>query len=937
MAGTTKMISFNCKNVMRSVNCVRSLCRTADIVALQETWLLPHDIQFLGSIDDNFAFTGNSSVDTSVGVLSGRPYGGVALLWRKAVFPCVSVLECKSTRLAAIKITQSDRAFLIITVYMPYERAENLIEFTNCLSEIYAIVESNDVETVFVLGDFNAHPGESFTTELLNFCNEQSWSCIDMELLPSDTYTFVSDANGRRRWLDHCVVTAAARDTVLKVSVVYGVYWSDHTPFLVECNIKAIKPKTVPSYNSLNKVQWGERDDGQIDRYHGFCHSKLKDVDFSSEFVHCANKSCSDGSHKLILDNMYHSIVCILSKAAELTYKGAEGNRRYKCVPGWNKHVGGAHREARHWYQTWLMYGKPSSGYFHSKMCESRKTFKAKLKYCQDNEKQIKLDIIAQHHTKKQFGKFWKGTNRLNPKTSLPVSVAGTSDPRDIANKFQRHFRVQSQASREHVAESCHETEEHVRFSAKQVAGVIKGMVRGKSPGHDSLSIEHLKYAGVHLPRVLALFFNLCISHCHLPDDLMYTLVVPIMKNRTGDASDLGNYRPISLATVIAKVLDSLLDKHLGAHIELQDNQFGFRPSLSTESAILCLKQTVQYYTERNTPVFACFLDLSKAFDLVSYDVLWKKMVNDTTLPLDIVSIFKYWYSNQRNSVRWAGVHSDMYRLECGVRQGGLTSPKLFNLYMNRLIEELNSTNVGCHIDGVSVNNISYADDMVLLSPSIGALQRLLHICEAYAESHGLRYNVSKSEFLIFKAGSKTYSTPPVTLCGTEMKKVDMFKYLGHWVTDTLSDNVDIERERRALAVRCNMLARRFARCTKQVKVTLFKAYCQSFYTCSLWTEYTRSSYGALRVQYNNAFRVLFGLPRFCSASKMFADHNTDCFFAIIRKRCASLLRRLRSSSNGILSVLTDRWDSPLLGHWMRLHTEVDLQIPVTRRWEPAY
>lgn len=57
------------------------------------------------------------------------------------------------------------------------------------------------------------------------------------------------------------------------------------------------------------------------------------------------------------------------------------------------------------------------------------------------------------------------------------------------------------------------------------------------------------------------MFYNLCIKHCYLPDDLMYTIVVPIVKNRTGDVSDLANYRPISLATIVAKVLDSLLDK----------------------------------------------------------------------------------------------------------------------------------------------------------------------------------------------------------------------------------------------------------------------------------------------------------------------------------------------------------------------------------------
>ncbi|KAJ8708213.1 hypothetical protein PYW07_010338 [Mythimna separata] len=212
---------------------------------------------------------------------------------------------------------------------------------------------------------------------------------------------------------------------------------------------------------------------------------------------------------------------------------------------------------------------------------------------------------------------------------------------------------------------------------------------------------------------------------------------------------------------------------------------------------------------------------------------------------------------------------------------------------------------------------------MVLLSPSVSAMRRLLCICEKYAWTHGLRYNVKKSEVMVFKAGSKSYTNvPPLYLCGATLNRVASFKYLGHWVSEDLCDNIDIERERRALSVRCNMLARRFARCTEQVKVTLFKAFCQSFYTCSLWTKYTQRAYSALRVQYNNAFRILFRLPRHCSASAMFAAKSVDGFHAILRKRCASTMRRLRAGSNRLLSVFAGRWDSPMWRHWMRLHTE---------------
>ncbi|KAM3958486.1 uncharacterized protein ACR2FA_007508 [Aphomia sociella] len=77
----------------------------------------------------------------------------------------------------------------------------------------------------------------------------------------------------------------------------------------------------------------------------------------------------------------------------------------------------------------------------------------------------------------------------------------------------------------------------------------------------------------------------------------------------------------------------------------------------------------------------------------------------------------------------------------------------------------------------------------------------------------------------------------------------------GHVLTPDLKDDEDFDRERRALSVRANMLARRFARCSREVKITLFRAFCTNFYTCSLWARYTQKAYSALRIQYNNAFR----------------------------------------------------------------------------------
>lgn len=918
------LVSYNCKNIKRSMECVKTLCKSADVIALQETWLLPYDINVLGDIDVNFSYTGKSAVDLTAGLLRGRPHGGVAILWRKSAFRNVTVVKCRSERIVAIKIvTGAGREMLVMCVYMPTDLTVNLPEFTQCLGEMNAIIQDNNIEVVFMLGDFNAHPNTPFCSELLDFCKDNNWICADLVKLgmSSETYTFQSEAHGCKRWLDHCVVTESAWQSVVNIKVCNDVYWSDHFPLQVNCNLDVIKAKIEINSYVFNNIVWGVRELEEIKQYHDICNNNFKDIMFPDELHECADSMCQNLQHRSVIDNLYNNIVNILSHASESSHSPTVRKpANVKCVHGWNKHVRDAHRQARLDYQVYVLAGKPADGPLFNKMCESRRVFKARLKYCQNNQDQIQMDILASQHSAKKFNKFWKGTKRLNGRTSLPVCVDGISDAKGIANSFKDYFQVRSPLLRG-IDTEYGPIEKPIGFSSKDVAHIIKNMKRGKSPGHEGLSVEHLQHGGVHLYRVLAMFYTFCIRHSYLPSDLMKTVVVPIVKNMSADVSDRKNYRPISLATIIAKVFDGLLDRKLDCIVTLQDTQFGFREGLSTESAILSLKHTVDYYVNRKTPVYACFLDLSKAFDLVSYSKLWSKL-RLAGVPPELVSILSYWYSKQLNMVRWGNVYSDEYSLECGVRQGGLTSPRLFNIYVNQLIEELSSMHVGCHIDDICVNNLSYADDMVLLSPSIGGLRQLLKVCEDYAVGHGLRYNESKSEFMLFKCKQTRNDIliPPLLLNGVPLSRVAQFKYLGHIVTENLSDELDIERERRALSVRGNMLAHRFARCTVPVKITMFKAFCQTFYTSGLWANFTQKAYNALRVQYNNVFRALFRLPRFCSASGMFADAGVDDFYAIMRKKVASMVRRVRGSRNSVLRMIGDRYDTVLLSRFTELH-----------------
>ncbi|XP_026315752.1 uncharacterized protein LOC113227094 [Hyposmocoma kahamanoa] len=571
-------------------------------------------------------------------------------------------------------------------------------------------------------------------------------------------------------------------------------------------------PDNIKSDNK--NVLWGDRNEEQVAKYSEECHKRLRLIDFPSEFINCAKTYCNEQGHKHVLDGLYADIVSALRDAASVSRGGISGNGIGLRVMGWSRHVADAHRAARVKFSEWILQGKPRSGALYSEMCESRRVFKSRLKWCQNHQDQIRMDALAERHSKGDFRSFWKAVKKENLKPGRPLGVDGVCDHGEIANIFRSHFTVKSPLD---LVERVFDADElsgtvNRGVTAKDVLNVIRNMTKGKSPGHDGLSIEHLQHAGPHTCRVLAMFYSLCVNHSYLPADLMKTVVIPIVKNKTGDLADKNNYRPISLATVIAKVFDGVLNSQLEKYVILHDNQFGFRPKLSTESAILCLKHTVRYYTSRGTPVYGCFLDLSKAFDLVDYNLLWNKLEN-VGLPRELINIFKYWYAHQVNSVRWAGAVSDSW-LQCGVRQGGLTSPTLFNIYMNALIVELSGHHVGCHIDDVCVNNLSYADDMVLLSASVCGLRQLLRVCERYAVEHGLKYNVTKSQFMVFGTGGAKFprNVPPVYLNGVPLDRVDHFKYLGHMVTAGLGDSDDIERERRALSRRANMLARRFAR-----------------------------------------------------------------------------------------------------------------------------
>ena len=132
----------------------------------------------------------------------------------------------------------------------------------------------------------------------------------------------------------------------------------------------------------------------------------------------------------------------------------------------------------------------------------------------------------------------------------------------------------------------------------------------------------------------------------------MKTVIVPIIKNKTGDTSDKNNYRPIALVTACSKNFELCILSIIKIYICIHDHQFGFKKQHATDMCIYTVKSVIKYYTRQNSPVYTCFLDASKASDRISHWTLFKKLIACNT-PLLIVRILMFWYQRQSICVKW--------------------------------------------------------------------------------------------------------------------------------------------------------------------------------------------------------------------------------------------------------------------------------------------
>ena len=140
-------------------------------------------------------------------------------------------------------------------------------------------------------------------------------------------------------------------------------------------------------------------------------------------------------------------------------------------------------------------------------------------------------------------------------------------------------------------------------------------------------------------------------------------------------------------------------------------------------------------------------------------------------------------YHNTWSCTRVKSTPSPTFRTHNGLQQGALSSPILFNFYINDLIGLLNTANVGINIGRLKINNLLFADDIMIMTKTKRNLQQLLHICKAWANKWKLNFNPNKSKTLT----NQNYKIGPLKLQGHEILETASrtYKYLGIPFTKT--------------------------------------------------------------------------------------------------------------------------------------------------------
>ena len=352
-------------------------------------------------------------------------------------------------------------------------------------------------------------------------------------------------------------------------------------------------------------------------------------------------------------------------------------------------------------------------------------------------------------------------------------------------------------------------------ITEKEVLEQLSKLKTNKSPGPDHFYPVILKQVKHVITKPLTIIFNKSLHTGTVPQDWKIADVTPIFKK--GSRDNPSKYRPISLTSIICKILESIIRDKLTTYLEkyklIKSTQHGFTKNRS------CLTNLLEFYHklfnahDKSKALDIIFLDFQKAFDKVPHDKLMIK-VRALGINGNIGNWIENWLSDRKQRVVINGESSPWSLVTSGVPQGSVLGPILFIIYINDL--------------DIGINNIisKFADDTkignaIITEEDRAILQNDLHKISEWSTKWQMPFNVNKCQMLQIGSLNKKYC---YSMMGQNIKTTPTVKDLGV----TISANLKFSQQCNEAAKKANrmlgFIKRNFTYKSKDIILPLYNS-----------------------------------------------------------------------------------------------------------------
>jgi ribonuclease HI len=311
----------------------------------------------------------------------------------------------------------------------------------------------------------------------------------------------------------------------------------------------------------------------------------------------------------------------------------------------------------------------------------------------------------------------------------------------------------------------------------EKVIWAINSFSPFKSPGMDGIIPKMLQVTAKRVAPLLVSIYKLCIESNTVPERWKQVRVIFIPKAGKINHSKAKDYRPISLSSMLLKVLERVIDEFIRSHFGesiISGKQHAYIKGRSTETALHEVVRVIETSLEHSQYTLGAFLDIEGAFNNVNIEAIEVSLEK-----IGINQVVRRWISSMLKN---RAIHSTIggsslvrYTVR-GTPQGGVLSPLLWLLVINEVLLKLEADRF---------NVVAYADDVVILCSGLfpstisDRVNKALRLVEKWANSNGLGVNPDKTELVLFTGKRKTppFNTPSIG--GKKLILSNEAKYLG--------------------------------------------------------------------------------------------------------------------------------------------------------------